>query len=172
MRQSSFWGLCVKSISDYYRGLVLLVVLRGFSIFGSASLTKSSAREQPRWCHPSLSGGLQTSGRGSPQVQSAWAHAREGCIMKPDRLVVALCAVIWLVGSLRAQMDAGMISGSVKDVSYAIIRAARVTVVNLETRVTRVVEVNEQGFYAVPDLTPGTYSVSASAPGFTTVRDS
>ena len=95
--------------------------------------------------------------------------------MKRDFLIVALSAVVWFVplaGPLRAQVDAGMISGSVNDNSHAVIRAAKVTVVNPQTQVSRVVEVNGQGFYSMPDLTPGTYAVSASAPGFMTVRES
>ena len=70
---------------------------------------------------------------------------------------------------LEAQVVGGTILGSVKDSSSAVIPAAEVTVQNSDTQVARTATVNEDGFYRVPNLLPGDYQITASAPGFETV---
>jgi hypothetical protein len=84
--------------------------------------------------------------------------------------VVALVLVLWIpAGSLAGQVGGGSISGSVTDSSQAIILKAKVTVTNTLTGVSRNVDVNASGFYNVPNLVPGPYTVSGSAQGFKTV---
>ena len=60
----------------------------------------------------------------------------------------------------------GSISGSVFDPSSAAIPGARVTVLNTQTGVPRVVTTNSDGFFQALSLIPGIYSVDVTAPNF------
>jgi len=68
-------------------------------------------------------------------------------------------------GALFAQSDLGTISGFVKDPSGATVPNAKVAVRN-NTAVERQVVTNESGYYAITNLPPGLYTLSAEAPGF------
>src|SRR5215475_15462706 len=70
--------------------------------------------------------------------------------------------------SLNAQISGGSLSGTVTDTSQAAIPNAQVTLINMNTRVARTVATDAAGFYTVPDLLPGSYEMTAAAPGFTT----
>ena len=80
-------------------------------------------------------------------------------------------AICWLptVRPVNAQVEGGTISGTVSDTSDATIAAAKVSIVNVQTKVARDVTVNAQGFYSAPNLLPGQYELSASAQGFKTL---
>jgi len=78
--------------------------------------------------------------------------------------IAAVSLFIVSVGMLDAQVG-GSISGTVTDNSSAIVTAAKITIANTDTKVERSVGVNGQGFFSVPNLRPGNYSVSAAAPG-------
>jgi Carboxypeptidase regulatory-like domain len=66
----------------------------------------------------------------------------------------------------------GKISGTKSDKSGGVIPNARIIATNNLTGVSRSQASNETGFYAFPNLIPGTYAVSASASGFgTEVRE-
>ncbi|MCZ6753522.1 MAG: TonB-dependent receptor, partial [Acidobacteria bacterium] len=67
-----------------------------------------------------------------------------------------------------AQLSTGTISGTVKDQSAAVLPGATVTVTNVETGITRVVESGGTGQYRVPNLIPGSYEVQAESAGFQT----
>jgi hypothetical protein len=60
----------------------------------------------------------------------------------------------------------GAIQGIVSDSTKAVIANAQVTVTNLDTKVARTATTNNNGFYLVPSLDPGPYSVEAVTPGF------
>lgn len=62
-------------------------------------------------------------------------------------------------------MVTGGISGSVVDATGAAVPGATVTVINAGTSAKVVVTTNAEGRYNVPQLSPGTYTVSATAPG-------
>ena len=68
-------------------------------------------------------------------------------------------------------MTRGAISGTVRDVSGAIVPGATVTVTNVDTNSTRSVVTDAQGFYRVPALEPGTYTVRTELSGFQTVEN-
>src|SRR5882762_5463730 len=68
-------------------------------------------------------------------------------------------------GALFAQSDLGTISGFIKDPSGATVPNAKVTVRN-NTAVERQAVTNESGYYAITNLPPGLYTLSAEAPGF------
>ena len=85
------------------------------------------------------------------------------------RLTVALIALsIVSAIAVHAQVG-GLISGTVKDVLEGVISDAKVTISNTETLVERAVAVNALGVFSAPNLRPGTYTVSATSPGFKTV---
>jgi hypothetical protein len=89
--------------------------------------------------------------------------------IQPHIIVMVLAALFALsVGTnvAQAQTIRGQISGTVQDASGAVIPGARITVLNAATQVTRSLATNEQGFYVVTNLPPGTYSVSAEQSGF------
>ena len=81
-------------------------------------------------------------------------------------LMVTVLAAVFLP----AQTSQGRIAGRVTDVSGAVVPNATVTVLNTQTGVKRVLQTNSAGDYVAPTLSPGVYSVSASAPTFKTLE--
>ena len=77
--------------------------------------------------------------------------------------------VTWLVASpftAFAQQETATITGSVKDQSGAIVPKATVTVTNIQTNISIKTEADDAGFYIIPSLRPGDYSVTAETAGF------
>jgi carboxypeptidase family protein/TonB-dependent receptor-like protein len=70
--------------------------------------------------------------------------------------------------SMHAQVAGGTISGTVTDSSGRVIAHVRISLENVATGVSREVTTNEEGFYSVPNLLPGTYQATFSAAGFKT----
>ena len=81
--------------------------------------------------------------------------------------ILALSFVISL--PLRAQVSGASLSGTIADAQGAAVPIAMVSVKNVATGVSFDVTTNGVGFYTVPNLTPGDYEVSVTAPGFSTV---
>lgn len=79
--------------------------------------------------------------------------------------LVLMAASLLLPVILRAQSGAGTIQGTVQDPSGAPIPNCAVHVINQATTVANDTITNDTGFYAVPGLFAGTYSVTFSAPG-------
>jgi hypothetical protein len=80
--------------------------------------------------------------------------------------------ILGLLGALSSTAPAqtvGEITGEVRDASGANAPNAAITATNSETNVARSTATNSSGVYSFPGLTPGTYSVKASAPGFQTI---
>jgi len=73
-----------------------------------------------------------------------------------------------LIGSaaLQAQFDTGQIGGFVRDASQAVVSGASVTVTNQGNGEQRQTTTNSSGYYVVPNLPVGTYSVTAELAGF------
>ena len=84
------------------------------------------------------------------------------------RQKLQLLAVFLLAVSMSFAQTAGTIQGTVGDDSGAVIPGANIVVTGVETGVETTTTTNEVGFYAVPALNPGLYSVVASADGFST----
>jgi hypothetical protein len=78
-------------------------------------------------------------------------------------LTLAICCPM-----LSAQSGAGSIQGTVTDAMGAVIPGASIHVVNQATGVTADSKTNEDGFYQVPGLFTGTYTVSISTQGMKT----
>jgi hypothetical protein len=82
-----------------------------------------------------------------------------------------LAFLVSLALPLLAQVQSGRIVGTVFDPQRAAVPGATVTVTDPATNLSRKVIADASGDYVVTPLDPGTYTVSASAPGFqTTVR--
>jgi len=65
-----------------------------------------------------------------------------------------------------SQTYQGRILGTITDQTGAAVKGVKVIITNVETGARRLVETNEQGDYAAPNLAPGLYTVVAEAAGF------
>ncbi|MGE0452776.1 MAG: TonB-dependent receptor [Vicinamibacteria bacterium] len=81
---------------------------------------------------------------------------------------LALGALI-LAAPVEAQITRGAISGVVRDASGGLVPGAVVTATNVDTNIGRSSVSDAQGFYRIPALDPGTYTVKAELSGFNTV---
>jgi len=79
-------------------------------------------------------------------------------------LCVALFGLVAV--RLNAQGAGARIAGTVMDSTGAVIVGAQVTIKNTADGFTRELVTNRSGFYSTPNLSPGPYSVTASAKGF------
>jgi Carboxypeptidase regulatory-like domain/TonB dependent receptor len=68
-----------------------------------------------------------------------------------------------------AQNNKGTIVGVVTDPNDALVKEARITVINMATGDTREATSNSDGTYTVPNLEPGKYRVTVDAAGFQSV---
>lgn len=60
-------------------------------------------------------------------------------------------------------------TGTVRDPSGALVPKATVTVTNIRTNISVKTDTDDAGFYAIPSLRPGEYSVTAESAGFSKV---
>jgi hypothetical protein len=86
-------------------------------------------------------------------------------------LLVALMFCLTEAIQMHAQVVGGTILGMIADQSGGVVPQAQILIKNLANGITRTVTTDVAGFYAAPNLLPGTYEVTASAAGFAaTVR--
>jgi hypothetical protein len=83
---------------------------------------------------------------------------------------VALVTAILVPSLGTAQMTRGSIAGTARDASGAVVPGATVTVTNVATNVTQTVVTDGQGFYRVPALEPGRYTVTTELASFRKVE--
>ncbi len=86
--------------------------------------------------------------------------------------VAKLCSVAWLMTAtciLFAQTDRGSIEGTVKDPNGAIVPAAKVQVVNIDTNNKFDFSTNDVGYYLASSLPVGSYRVVVQKEGFRTI---
>jgi len=87
--------------------------------------------------------------------------------MKLMKLTAVMCVVGLLSIAAMAQGSAtANLSGVIKDPKNAMIANATVTVTNAERGIDRSTSSNAEGVYQITNIPPGSYSVSATAPGF------
>jgi hypothetical protein len=82
------------------------------------------------------------------------------------RLLVLLLGGLFFATALFASGPTGAITGTVTDPSGAVVRKARITVLNEATNATRDAETNDDGDYTVALLPPGRYRVTTEMSGF------
>ena len=85
--------------------------------------------------------------------------------MAPKIAVVSM-TLLFSLCSLWAQTGNASVGGVVKDATGAVIPGANVSVKNAETNVARSTVANAEGIYAITNLIPGSYTLSASFQGF------
>ena len=92
--------------------------------------------------------------------------------LRDGRLAAIACVLTLLFAglstSLMAQVDQGTITGVISDSSGAVIAGAAVTVRNVDTGFTLSDKTDDRGVYTFSPVKIGNYSVSATAPGFST----
>jgi hypothetical protein len=83
-----------------------------------------------------------------------------------------LLAVVLCLSALPAHAQAigttGTVSGVVKDPTGAVIPGAEVVLTNVDTHASRTVVSDDSGFYNLPNVPVGSYTVSVAMPGFKT----
>jgi hypothetical protein len=87
--------------------------------------------------------------------------------LRLGRMHCILFAFLPLIpGLCAAQEFRGSITGTVLDPQSAVVPGARVTVTETQTNVSQTTTTNSTGFFEVPLLNPGIYSVTVEATGF------
>ncbi|HEV2387628.1 MAG TPA: carboxypeptidase regulatory-like domain-containing protein [Candidatus Acidoferrales bacterium] len=82
-------------------------------------------------------------------------------------MIGSLVALLFLSASLRAQnVSVASISGAVKDHTGAVLPGVTVTVTRTDTGMRRDVLTDENGFYTIPNLPVGPYTLQFSLQGF------
>ncbi len=84
------------------------------------------------------------------------------------RSFLSVAVVLLLVVSAAGQSTSGTITGTVTDVTGAVLPGVEVSVINEGTNLTRNLITNESGNYTAPTLPGGDYRVEALLPGFQT----
>lgn len=91
-------------------------------------------------------------------------------LRKRRRAVLILGAMLTLIllekPNALAQVAGGSISGTVKDMTGAVVPVASVKVRNLGTGVQQSTQTNSDGFFAFPSIPVGQYEIDISRPGF------
>jgi hypothetical protein len=82
------------------------------------------------------------------------------------RSVMRVLIATFACGALLAQTPTGTILGIVNDSSGAIVPGATVTVTQITTSTQRTTNSNDLGYYQIPLLPPGKYSIVAEHTGF------
>ena len=77
-----------------------------------------------------------------------------------------LLVLVFVPGSLHAQIDTGSITGRVLDPSGAVIPAAEITLRNVATNVKTDTQSTATGVYVFTGILPGNYTITARAKGF------
>src|SRR5712671_2168244 len=80
-------------------------------------------------------------------------------------LIAVLASSLFQPIDVLAQSGAGSIQGTIQDATAAALPGCAVHVVNQKTGVTNDTTSNGAGFYSVPGLFAGSYTVTFSAPG-------
>src|ERR1700719_1878096 len=84
-------------------------------------------------------------------------------------LVFALFAILGSIGMVSAQSTTATLNGTVSDSAGALIPDAQVTITNQATRQVVETRTNSDGSYSVPGLASGTYDVTVSKAGFSSL---
>ncbi|MBM3787854.1 MAG: carboxypeptidase regulatory-like domain-containing protein, partial [Acidobacteria bacterium] len=83
-----------------------------------------------------------------------------------SRLLPLLCTAISMAGTVSAQIGRATIQGTVSDPQQTVIPGAAVRVIQVETNTSFTTTTNEAGYYVVPGVPVGEYSITAEHQGF------
>lgn len=81
-----------------------------------------------------------------------------------------LCLLLTFAVIATAQLETGVLSGTVSDPSGAVVSGATVTAKNLGTGLTRTITSSSNGSYTLVNLPPGRYEITVGTPGFDTFK--
>jgi hypothetical protein len=70
--------------------------------------------------------------------------------------------------NMYAQVVGGTIQGTITDPKGAVLPDVKIAITNLSTQIVTSLTSDADGFYTVPNLLPGDYSVTATRSGFAT----
>ncbi|MGH9944823.1 MAG: carboxypeptidase regulatory-like domain-containing protein, partial [Pyrinomonadaceae bacterium] len=89
---------------------------------------------------------------------------------RPVTLLAAGAIICALLASVttHAQSVNGRVEGTVRDAAAAVVSNAAVTITNLQTGATRNATTNDEGVFAIPEVSPGPYNVRIEASSFKT----
>src|SRR5262249_34917871 len=93
---------------------------------------------------------------------------RELMMVRMVSIVRILAVLLGIAFRITAQVDTGVLSGSVYDSSQAPVPKAVVKLLNVGTNYRFEMTTNSAGLYVSPPLPAGTYRIQVSAPGFQT----
>src|SRR5688500_482269 len=85
-----------------------------------------------------------------------------------DLLVLSRAVVLsafFLTTFAWGHTSSSTVRGTVRDSQQAILPAAKVTLLNVATNVSRETQTNEAGLYVFPGVIPGPYRISVTFPG-------
>src|SRR5687767_13254820 len=85
-------------------------------------------------------------------------------------LLAALAALVLIAPRAHAQLTRGAINGTVRDEAGAAIAGATVKASDPTKNITREATTNDEGFFRIPALEPGTYTVTVQGTGFGTLE--
>src|SRR5262249_21971223 len=86
-----------------------------------------------------------------------------------SRLVTHTIVMSMVIGHslfIAAQVESGKVVGTVHDVSGAVVAGARISVINVGTKITRSASARGSGECVVTEVPPGTYTLAAEREGF------
>src|SRR5258705_8540640 len=82
------------------------------------------------------------------------------------KTILMLIMVVLMIAPVRAQVETGSISGTVRDTSGAAVAGATVTAHNVATSAERAVTTGDNGQFNIPALPPGIYELTVTSTGF------
>ncbi len=88
----------------------------------------------------------------------------------PALSVFILVVSLLCAGQTHAQVSGATVTGTVTDPSGSAVPKAQITIKDVATGAARIVVSDSAGLYSAPNLLPGSYEVSVTAPGFSTQR--
>jgi len=91
-------------------------------------------------------------------------------LMRQAAIIQALAVLLFASVCTFGQRDLGTITGTVTDPQGAAVPSAKITITEDATGLTYDVLTSSSGDYTRPALKPGTYTVTAEAPGFRRVQ--